>query len=119
MTLAFFPCMRPGSNAGGSCSPGGPAVAHRWRGRSLSRPSARPAAKLTMYSHIIKGRRRRRRRTNATEGAIKAQRTESCGNNHLLGEKLYSAMSLYHNKMGRTEVKKVKDESKTYSKNKS
>ena len=55
------------SNAGGSCSPGGLLVAHQ---RSVIVTPVRLASKLTMYSHIIKGRRRRRR-INATEGAIK------------------------------------------------
>ena len=52
------------SNAGGSCSPGGLLVAHQ---RSvIVTPVRLAASKLTMYSHIIKGRRRRRRRINAT-----------------------------------------------------
>ena len=62
------------SNAGGSCSPGGLLVAHQ---RSVIVTPVRLASKLTMYSHIIKGRRRRRRhRINATgkRGGFKAHR---------------------------------------------
>ena len=59
------------SNTGGSCSSGGLLVAYR--DRSVIVTPVRLASKLTMYSHIIKGRlrRRRRRRINATEGAFK------------------------------------------------
>ena len=51
------------SNTGGSCSSGGLLVAYR--DRSVIVTPVRLASKLTMYSHIIKGRRRRRR-VNAT-----------------------------------------------------